>query len=244
MHKAGDSSIARYDEDYFHERDIVPSHLLDTILILLKKNRCKRILEVGVGSGRLMLALRSTGYEVEGIDISPVSAKLTGAKVASATDIPYPEKSFDCVIAVSIIEHITKAEGRVFISEANRVLQSGGTYFLVTPNYASPLRALKKDKWFGYDDETHVYFYTPHSLSMALIAGGFTQTRNTFQVNSDSMEWPLPQFLQKLPPFGRRAINKILISSPLAKYRDSFWVSATKERDISNIHKTTTELSE
>jgi SAM-dependent methyltransferase len=175
-----------------------------------------------------MGALRQNGYQVVGIDVSEASAQLCAATVASATDLPFVSSRFDCLIGVSIIEHLAAAEAESFIREASRVLTSGGWIFLVTPNYASPLRRIQREGWFGYSDETHVKFYTPRSLGRLLKRHGFRSPRCTFPVNSAELDWPLPRRIREWPPALRRLLNKLLVSSPLAYRRDSFWISGHK----------------
>lgn len=217
-----------YNESYFAERETIPTYLVDTIKGLLKRNGAKTVLEVGCGSGYLLKKLRSSGYIAKGIDISPIAAKLSGGKVGSATDIPYVDKRFNAVLGISIIEHLSLRDGKKFIKEAKRVLKSNGLIFLVTPNYNSPNRYIKGKKWFGYSDKSHIYFYTPGSLSNLLEKYDFSSISCRFPTMLDSFEWPLPSVLKKSPKIIRRLINYLLISSPIALYRDSFWISGNK----------------
>ena len=218
-----------YDRDYMIERDYFPNHLLNALEHFFRENDVKKILEVGVGSGKLMKTMRKMGYEVEGIDISPASAELAGVQVASATDIPFADDSFDCVLGISIIEHLNQEDGICFVNESRRVIKKGGVIFLVTPNLSSPLRYIQRKRWFAYSDKTHIYFYSPKTLKQLLQNREFYSTSCTFKTTIASLEWPLPKFFQKLPPFLRWLVNYLLISSPLAFYRDSFWISGKKK---------------
>lgn len=220
--------IKEYDEAYFAERDYLPCHLLNVIEILLRQNSIHSVLEVGVGSGKLMNKLKDLGYNVNGIDISSVAAKLVGATIASATDIPYPNNQFDCVLGISIIEHLTERDGKKFINEAHRVLKKDGIILLVTPNFSSPLRYIQGKNWFGYSDKTHVFFYTPNNLSNMLQKNGFKDIRLTFKIRISSLEWYLPSVFYKLPTPFKYLINYLLVSSPIALFRDSFWISGRK----------------
>ena len=220
--------IKHYDKEYFAERDFVPDYLVDALIRYLRRHNVKKILEVGVGSGKLMRMLQKSGFTVEGIDISPVSAKLTGAKVASATKIPFPANTFDAVIAISLIEHLHEKDGKTFLNETSRVLKDFGIVFMVTPNFASPLRVLKGKNWFGYGDSTHVFFYTPASMKRLLNSHGFGDFRFMFPVQSDSTDWPVPSFIKTSHAIVRKLVNMFFISTPVAYVRDSFWVGAIK----------------
>lgn len=218
-----------YDQAYFLERDYLPSHLSACLDRLLPKHSVERVLEVGVGTGKLLRHLQGRGYKVEGIDDSPIAASLSGAILASATNMPFGAGTFDCVIAISLIEHLSEADGKRFIDETRRVLNGDGIVFLVTPNFGSPFRYLQGKRWFGYSDPTHITFYRPATMRSLLIREGFTDIQFVFEIDSAALEWPLPRIFKRLPPEARRIINRVLVSSPLARARDSLWVSARKK---------------
>lgn len=219
-----------YDSEYYRHRGGIMAECHGTNILdhLFKKYKTVTILDVGCGAGSLMRLLKKKGFNrVKGIDISPVAAKLSGGRVASATKIPYKSNSFDCVIGLSVIEHLSKEEGNQFLRQAFRVLKPGGFIFLLTPNGASPLRVIKGKKWYGYDDHSHTFFFTPWSLKSSIHNAKFTRIRRTFKVTIDTNDWPLP-VLNRLPAPVRRWINVLWISTPLAFFRDSIFVSGEK----------------
>jgi SAM-dependent methyltransferase len=217
-----------YDEAYFAERDRLPSLIALTAEKLLHECHVRRVLEVGMGTGRLMKFLRESGYSVEGMDRSPISARIARGVVGSATHIPFVGSSFDSLIAVSLIEHLSFEEGTRFVGEIYRVLRPGGVMFIVTPNFSSPLRYFQGNRWFGYMDKTHLAFYTPRRMRHLLGLHGFRSIRFTFRIDSVELEWPLPGFFYRLPPRLKRLVNHLLVATPLALCRDSFWVAACK----------------
>lgn len=229
----GSKTKGKYDRKYFDERDQLQMHLVNVIENIAKKNKLSKLLEVGVGSGKLMKKLRKDGFNIQGFDKSPIAAKMAGAKVGSATKIPFRDNSFDFVIAISIIEHLTEKEGRVFAQELNRVLKKNGVVFMVTPNFASPLRVMFGKKWAGYVDKTHVYFYTPLSLRRLLKKYGFDSVKFFFKITIPVLEWPLPAFFHKLPNPIKLGVNYLLANTPIAFLaRDTFWISARKTNDL------------
>jgi len=226
--------LAYYDHSYIIERDYLSANLLNSLHLFLLQNGVKKILEVGVGSGKCMKSLQKLGFLVKGIDISPAAAKIAGVQVASATDIPYKNKSFDCIIGISIIEHLNQNDGIRFIKEAKRVLKNNGVIFLVTPNFSSPLRYFQGKNWFGFSDKSHLFFYTPKTLKKLLIDLNFNTIKCTFKTTVSALDWQLPSFIKKSPVIIRRLINYILISSNIALFRDSFWISAKKTHENRN----------
>jgi len=217
-----------YDEEYFAQRDLLGEHVADVIENLLKKHKVKSVLDVGPGTGRLMRFLENKGYKVKGLDISPVSAKYSGATVGSAIDMPFKNESFDCVLGLHIIEHLKAKEGIIFVNEVHRVLKRNGIIFLLTPNYGSPIRYIKGKDWYGYSDKTHVHFYTPNSLRKLLLQNGFGNIMFTFKITISTLGWPLPAFVEKFPPKIKYYINYLLVSTYLGLLRDSLWIGAKK----------------
>lgn len=107
----------------------------------------KRYLDAGCGIGGWILFLREIGYDVEGIDIAARTVRaLTEydptlkVKVAGITRIPYPDKSFDGVLAIGTLEYVEDKVPEA-LQEVNRVLKPGGIFFLEVP-IANTLRRL------------------------------------------------------------------------------------------------------
>ena len=102
-----------------------------------------RLLEIGCGTGPMLLAAAQRGYRVAGVDIALrwlVAARKrlaeAGVRVplicACAEALPFREEGFDGVAIDSAIEMMTD-QARA-LREAHRVLAPGGRLFLATPN--------------------------------------------------------------------------------------------------------------
>jgi ubiquinone/menaquinone biosynthesis C-methylase UbiE len=113
---------------------------------LLPRRRVRKLLEVGYGSGVFLPELAKHADEVHGADIhdrpAEVTAVLAKAGVpahlvrAPAETLPYPNGTFDVVVAVSTFEFVRDA--RQAINELARVLADDGRIIVVTPGQ-SPL---------------------------------------------------------------------------------------------------------
>lgn len=225
-----------YDEKYFTDRDHLDLHIAESIKILASEYKLKRILDIGCGSGKLVKFFNYNGFEAIGCDNQEVAVSMARKlnkggviKIASATKLPFKNSSFNLVTSISVIEHLTKTQGKKLISEAKRVLTTNGFVFIITPNFNSPIRYILGNKWFGYSDPTHKHFYTPKSLSKLLKKGGFksitTRPKTAYNVTSDLH---LPSFLRSLPTWAKNILNYLMISSPLSTLRDSFWIVGQK----------------
>ena len=104
-----------------------------------------RILDVGCGEGQVARALAASGSTVVGIDPTlrniEVARERRGGpeyRVGTADSLPFPECSFDSVVACLVFEHIDALDDS--IAEVSRVLRPGGVFafFLNHPLLQTP----------------------------------------------------------------------------------------------------------
>lgn len=229
--------IKKYNQAYFKKRDYLDLHLAESIKILMIAKGFKKVLDVGCGTGRLVEFLNENGFEAKGCDNAEEALKFAQNKGrgqtvvnASATELPFKNKSFDLVTALSLIEHLDQGEVKKFLNEAFRVLGKDGLIFIITPNFHSPLRHLRGKKWLGYLDPTHEQFFTPKSLSLLLEEHGFKNIKTRFKTAYNvQTDLHLPGFCRKFPMSIKNFLNWLMTSSPLATFRDNLWISAQKK---------------
>jgi len=108
----------------------------------------KRVLEMGVGTGRFTTMLAAEGAEVVGFDISASMVRIAGDKlkqeklegnsdllVADATKLPFRDCSFDGALCINVFSHIPNY--RASLREVARVLKPGGFIITNYPNLLS-----------------------------------------------------------------------------------------------------------
>jgi ubiquinone/menaquinone biosynthesis C-methylase UbiE len=118
--------------------------LIENSTIKLVKNYSKGgiILDVGVGTGRLLSLLNET-YQKNGVDISLdylALAKSKGIDVCKAMieELPYKNGFFDLITCTDVLEHVLDLNKS--ISEMFRVLKVGG-YMIIRVPYRENLKA-------------------------------------------------------------------------------------------------------
>lgn len=127
-------------------------------------SNCRRILDIGCGTGWFCKALREAypDSEVIGIDITNAIDFDFDFAMATCTKLPFKSETFDGVSCKAVLEHLYYPLEAVI--EINRVLKKGGSFFVSVPDV--------KDSHF-WDDYTHVRPFTKNSLFTLLRDGGF-----------------------------------------------------------------------
>jgi len=102
-----------------------------------KRNKVKRVLDLGCGAGRHCICLAKNGFDAIGVDASLSALKLAkkwGQEEnldltlvrSTMTHIPFLDGQFDAVISVSVIHHALKADVVKTIGEVHRILKGNG----------------------------------------------------------------------------------------------------------------------
>jgi 2-polyprenyl-3-methyl-5-hydroxy-6-metoxy-1,4-benzoquinol methylase len=162
--------------------DLEPSDLaLRRRFLLAHVSPGQRVLDVGCGEGRFAAALLAARTEVVAADIAEEPLRRAAARVPGLelrllpgeADWALPDASFDVVWAGEVIEHVADTAG--WLSEARRVLRSGGTLLISTPDHG-PLTRLRmglSGRFFAERLDPlgeHLRLYTRASLGR-LLAG-------------------------------------------------------------------------
>ncbi len=169
-------SVCRPDDYYNQARrevaELVPS-------------RCRRVLEVGCGSGELGRLLRGRGHHVTGIELVPEMAErarrwLNSVVTADVESdgFPFPPASFDALIFADVLEHLVDP-WRV-LREAVAVLAADGVVVASIPNVQNidVLRRLFLGRWDyrerGILDFGHLRFFTLKSIQTMFAQANLT----------------------------------------------------------------------
>lgn len=140
---------------------------------VLEKVATGRILDIGTGPGWLpiMIASENMYLRVTGVDLSPDMVKLAARKaasrglknvdfrVANASELPFPDRSFDLAISTLSFHHWKNPEKA--LDEIYRVLVEGGEAWIYDlPNKINPMAFDDLKRQYGFVAPVFLYLHS------------------------------------------------------------------------------------
>lgn len=195
-----------------------------------------KLLEVGSGSGDLLIEAQKRGFEVTGVEYSEHAVETSNQKLGGigqvlcgeVETVNLPSNSFDVCILSDVIEHAR--DPQAFLMAVHRLLKPDGTVFLATPSLDSYSARLLGKHWMEYKPE-HLFYFNQNNLQNLLFNTNFN--RVLFQPNYKVLtpgyifahfdRYPVPGFtpvaraaLRLLPKYLLNQKVKIVASGMIA----------------------------
>jgi len=167
----------------------------------------KTVLEYGCGVGHLTKRL-SNDFQCYALDISDYALSQVNKHAPTAKTIKTMDKikkgSLDGIIGLHVLEHLKRPQDT--LAEFYEKLKPGGLLVYVVPNPDGYGHKIKKDKWFGFSDKTHISLFGERRWVDLTKQAGFVIQK----VRGDGM-WDVP-YLPVLPAF----LQKLIFFPPAA----------------------------
>lgn len=93
----------------------------------------KKILDLGCGEGVLVEELAAEGRDIIGLDLNYEKGAVRKGSILST---PFEARSFDLVLCLDVIEHLTFEEQEAALKEIDRILKDDGLLIASIPNLA------------------------------------------------------------------------------------------------------------
>ena len=164
----------RVSDVYDETREPLAEEALDKAALVLSNDGCKRILEVGVGTGRIAKPLQQRNFEIVGVDFSRgmlTKAQRKGIEnlvMGDANQLPFVDKSVDAAVLAHVL-HLLENPAETF-----------GKLARVTRNEIVAFVRRRDD---------NATASSPPLLSAADERGTF---RQTFRKVAEEMGYPIP----------------------------------------------------
>jgi SAM-dependent methyltransferase len=152
---------------YFYRRGLIhPAHVAVQIAgreirDAASKYFCGRMLEIGCGAKEKSLLVGEFVNQHIGLDIESCQHDRSNIDVfAPAYQIPFENKSFDCILNTAVLEHLEEPEKA--LTEAYRVLKTGGHVLYTIPFI-----------WHLHEEPRDFYRYSKYGIEYLFKKTGF-----------------------------------------------------------------------
>lgn len=137
----------------------------------------RRLLDVGCGSGEFLQRMRTSGWEVIGVEPDPMAAARARSRDLDVRDGALADAAlqadfFDAIVLSHVIEHVHDPIS--LLRECGRVLRPGGVLVVMTPNLDSVGHRRFGADWRGLEPPRHLHLFSSRSLSTCVRTAGLT----------------------------------------------------------------------
>jgi ubiquinone/menaquinone biosynthesis C-methylase UbiE len=174
----------RYDAAYFQKLCQLPLWHRTVVQALRPQIESTRILDVGCGTGSLLVDLALSGAtSLAGVDLAPKILAVAREKLSTAhakadlrsadaeDPLPWPDASFDVATLTGVLHHFYRP--RDALREIDRILRPGGRLLVVDPSFATPIRQLFNLYLRVLPHDGDFHFYSPKEATALVSSEGF-----------------------------------------------------------------------
>lgn len=146
----------RYKEERPYREELASNPIPEFFERYKEELKDGKILDLGCGNGRNLRYIAQKGFKTYGIDISKealtqLKETLEKEKLkaeiqqGSFYNLPYADKTFDCVVSMSVLQHNDWEGAKRSFAEISRVLKDGGLFLLRVRSTKRSLPEKRKD---------------------------------------------------------------------------------------------------
>ena len=122
----------------------------------------KSILDIGAGTGDMLVAARQAGFRTAGVEPNAQARELALQKrVSLQTKIKFQDK-FQIITLWHVLEHLRNPNEQ--IKKIKDCLEDKGTLFIAVPNFNSYDAKYYQEHWAGYDVPRHIWHFSRSAI--------------------------------------------------------------------------------
>ena len=169
------SKVSEIDQEAIKNEKLRAERVIAATEYLFPNNEMK-VLDTGCSAGQLLTAIQNKKKDTvcDGIEFNSLYADfaekhISGKLYRTPLEVSHKSKNsvYDFVFLVHVLEHI--GEPLKMLRQVQKLLKSGGTFYVEVPNLNTPYRNLKKEYFQIY----HNYYFSEQTLESLLIKSGF-----------------------------------------------------------------------
>ena len=133
MNKVNYTAIEKYVKS---QKNWITMHYAKSQINIIAQHRewfeDRDVVDIGCGRGILEAAFGPIAKSFRSCDLNDINFFTLKIDLCSAEKIPYPDRSFDTVMLISVIEHVPKPE--LAMGECRRVIRENGKLIVAIPH--------------------------------------------------------------------------------------------------------------
>ncbi len=172
--------VEMVDPDYLKEENGRRAQARIILSRISKHKKHGKLLDIGCGPGFFLDEAKKQGWQVQGIDLSQWAADYAkkhfdiDVSRGSLTETPYADRSFDVIVMLDVIEHVT--DPKETLQSARRLLKNDGVLYLSTPDIDSFMSRALRARWWGIN-KYHLFYFSKPTLGRLFDTVGFKKIR-------------------------------------------------------------------
>ena len=135
----------------------------------------KRVLEIGCGSGGILIPFKEIGAEVVGIDFDDTymdAGRKRGLNLIGQSIYEFQsEKKFDLIILKDVLEHLPDLN--VVLQKLNTLLSESGSIYIQVPTFEGLEFLGYQNDYLRYFQNAHIVHFSEASLNYVFAKNGF-----------------------------------------------------------------------
>lgn len=137
-----------------------------------------KILDLGCALGFFLEVVENHGWMPYGVEISDYAGEIAkkhfGERIfqGALDQACFPNDFFDIITMWDYLEHVSSPSQE--LSRVWQLLKNDGLLILSTPDANSLPHRIFRNKWMGYKDQEHLYYFSRENAIMLLEKAGFT----------------------------------------------------------------------
>lgn len=167
-------------------------HFKEYNFLFKKYHVSGKLLDVGCGSGHLLMIAEKNGLSVEGLEVSKEQVRALSKRFkVSNLNLEEIKKKYDVLTMNHVLEHIENP--KKFVNSFSKRVKKGGFVIIAVPYFWGVLPQILRTRWYGTGRGQHLNFYSIKSFKIL-----FKKKFDILEIKRSSLDYSRKYFPKKI----------------------------------------------